>query len=150
MSLYIINILNDIINNDINLQRKIVHILQTGDSSHAEGYGTIVCSKNSHTGGNYTIADIDNITIIGTYNKPTYDIKQQDDNKYYTLTNKETGEVMTNFLLYTQGEETIQNKIFVIGNGTSNDNRKNAFVITNTGDVYISGTIHCKEIIHDM
>ena len=36
-----------------------------------------------------------------------YDIKQQDDNKYYTLTNKETGEVMTNFLLYTQGEETI-------------------------------------------
>ena len=27
---------------------------------------------------------------------------------------------------------------------------KNAFVITDTGDVYISGTIHCKEIIHDM
>ena len=79
-----------------------------------------------------------------------YDIKQQDDNKYYTLTNKETGEVMTNFLLYTQGEETLQNKIFVVGNGTSNDDRKNAFVITDTGDVYISGTIHCKEIIHDM
>lgn len=79
-----------------------------------------------------------------------YDIKQQDNNKYYTLTNKETGEVMTNFLLYTSGEETLQNKIFVIGNGTSNDNRKNAFVITNTGDVYISSTIHCKEIIHDM
>lgn len=57
---------------------------------------------------------------------------------------------MTNFLLYTLGEKTLQNKIFVIGNGTSNDNRKNAFVITDTGDVYISGTIHCKEIIHDM
>lgn len=57
---------------------------------------------------------------------------------------------MTNFLLYTPGEETIQNKIFVVGNGTSNDDRKNAFVITDTGDVYISGTIHCKEIIHDM
>ena len=87
---------------------------------------------------------------MGTYNKPTYDIKQQYNNKYYTLTNKETGEVMTNFLLYTQGEETIQNKIFVVGNGTSDNNRKDAFVITNTGDVYISGTIHCKEIIHDM
>ena len=57
---------------------------------------------------------------------------------------------MTNFLLYIPGEETLQNKIFVVGNETSNDNRKNAFVITNTGDVYISGTIHCKEIIHDM
>ena len=79
-----------------------------------------------------------------------YDIKQQDNNKYYTLTNKKTGEVITNFLLYTPGEETLQNKIFVIGNGTSNDNRNNAFVITDTGDVYISGTIHCKEIIHDM
>lgn len=86
--------------------------------------------------------------IVG--NKNIYDIKQQDNNNYYTLTNKETGEVMTNFLLYIPGEETIQNKIFVIGNGTSNDNRNNAFVITNTGDVYISGTIYCKEIIHDM
>ena len=86
--------------------------------------------------------------IVG--NKDIYNIKQQDNNKYYTLTNKETGEVMTNFLLYTQGEETLQNKIFVVGNGTSNDDRKNAFVITDTGDVYISGTIHCKEIIHDM
>lgn len=57
---------------------------------------------------------------------------------------------MTNFLLYIPGEETLQNKIFVVGNGTSNDDRKNAFVITDTGDVYISGTIHCKEIIHDM
>lgn len=86
--------------------------------------------------------------IVG--NKDIYDIKQQDNSNYYTLTNKKTGEVMTNFLLYTLGEKTLQNKIFVIGNGTSNDNRKNAFVITDTGDVYISGTIHCKEIIHDM
>ena len=86
--------------------------------------------------------------IVG--NKDIYNIKQQDNNKYYTLTNKKIGEVMTNFLLYTPGEETLQNKIFVIGNGTSNDNRKNAFIITNTGDVYISGTIHCKEIIHNI
>lgn len=60
--------------------------------------------------------------IVG--NKDIYNIKQQDNNKYYTLTNKKIGEVMTNFLLYTPGEETLQNKIFVIGNGTSNDNRK--------------------------
>lgn len=50
--------------------------------------------------------------IVG--NKDIYNIKQQDNNKYYTLTNKKIGEVMTNFLLYTPGEETLQNKIFVI------------------------------------
>lgn len=50
--------------------------------------------------------------IVG--NKDIYDIKQQDDNKYYTLTNKETGEVMTNFLLYTQGEEHYKIKYLLL------------------------------------
>lgn len=67
--------------------------------------------------------------IVG--NKDIYNIKQQDNNKYYTLTNKKIGEVMTNFLLYTPGEETLQNKIFVIGNGTSNDNRKKKCICYN-------------------
>ena len=43
--------------------------------------------------------------IVG--NKDIYNIKQQDNNKYNTLTNKKIGEVMTNFLLYTPGEENI-------------------------------------------
>ena len=50
--------------------------------------------------------------IVG--NKDIYDIKQQDNNEYYTLTNKETGEVMTNFLLYTQGEEQYKIKYLLL------------------------------------
>lgn len=108
------------------------------------------------------------MTVIGTYNKPTYNIYTnfddtiyivgnediytivEQENGKYTLTNRDTEEVMTDFSLHTSGDKTIQNKIFVISNGTNNNNRSNAFVITNTGDVYISGTIHCKEVIHDM
>ncbi len=140
-----------------------------GDYSHSEGSVTLALSECSHTGNNYTIADINNMTAIGSYNKPNYNIytnnnhtvfiidnntmytiAKSEDGTTYTATHNTTGEKITGLELYAVGEETLRNKIFVIGNGTSNDNRKDAFVITNTGDVYISGTIHCKEIIHDM
>lgn len=138
-------------------------------AAHTEGEGTIALNISSHAGGYCTIADIDKMTAIGSYNKPNHNIYTNSDQTIFvaqtiidgknniTQANDGTytatlasGYTIEKLTLYTSGEETLQNKIFVVGNGTSNDNRKNAFVITDTGDVYISGTIHCKEIIHDM
>ena len=110
-----------------------------GNVSHAEGINTIAKGQCSHAGGYYTIADYDNMTAIGKYNV-------SNDEELITIR---------------------KNKLFVVGNGNE-ENRMDAFIITEKGDVfiqhnlhidndliikgdlYVNGVIHCKKILEDV
>ena len=74
--------------------------------THAEGCGTSAKGDCSHAGGQYTVANYGSETVIGQYNISTY----SDD------------------ILPSSGKP-----LFVVGNGASNDNRSDAFIVTKDG-----------------
>ena len=87
----------------------------SGHSSHAEGYCTIASGDYSHTQNYYTIADYNSMTAIGNYN--------------ISNTNEQVNKK--------------KNKLFVVGNGTKLK-RQDAFIITDNGDVFVSGNVFVK------
>ena len=104
----------------------------SGNYSHAEGFNTVALGDSSHTegdasrsSGNYshaqnndTIADYKSMTAIGKYN-----ISNTDE-----VVNKK------------------KNKLFVVGNGTSSlsSDRQDAFIITEEGNMFITGNLYVK------
>ena len=104
----------------------------SGNYSHAEGYETTASGNGSHTEGdasralgdyshaqnNVTIADYKSMTAIGKYN----------------ISN--TNEVVNKK----------KNKLFVVGNGisSSSSDRRDAFIITEEGNMFISGNLYVK------
>ena len=92
------------------------HTTASGMYSHAEGYCTIASKNYSHAQNNYTIADKYYMTAIGNYN-----ISNTDE-----VVNKK------------------KNKLFIVGNGTSRYNRQDAFIITEEGNMFISGNLYVK------
>ena len=80
--------------------------------SHAEGNRTQALSTNSHTGGDHTIAEYHSETAIGRYNV------KENPTDYNTLKN-----------------------LFVVGKGTSETARSNAFRVNMSG-VYGTGTFN--------
>ena len=102
----------------------------SGYLSHAEGHFTVASGKYSHAEGNafkassdyshaqncYTVADYNSMTAIGKYN-----ISNTDE-----VVNKK------------------KNKLFVVGNGTSSSDRKDAFIITEEGNMFITGNLYVK------
>ena len=92
--------------------------IASGDSSHAEGYYTSASGVYSHTHNYYTIADNGSMTAIGKYN-----ISNTDE-----VVNKK------------------KNKLFVVGNGTSSlsSDRQDAFIITEEGNMFITGNLYVK------
>ena len=136
-----------------------------GNKAHAEGDNTVAIGHYSHTKGKHTIADINNMTSIGSYNKPNYDvyvnaesniyitddnttytINKQEGSELFTATNNTTNRVITNLTKYASGDETLKDKIFVVGNGTSDNNRKDAFVITNDGNAIVQNDLSANSI----
>ncbi len=132
-----------------------------GYEAHAEGNNTVAIGRCSHAEGNYTLADINNMTSIGSYNKPNYDVYVNaesniyitDDGTTYTInkqegsaTHKTNRNVITNLTKYASGDETLKDKIFVVGNGTSDNNRKDAFVITNDGNAIVQNDLSANSI----
>ncbi len=87
----------------------------SGHSSHAEGYCTIASGDYSHAQNYYTIADYNSMTAIGNYN--------------ISNTNEQVNKK--------------KNKLFVVGNGTKLK-RQDAFIITDNGDVFVSGNVFVK------
>ena len=87
----------------------------SGNRSHAEGYCTIASNNYSHAQNNYTIADKYYMTAIGNYN--------------ISNTNEQVNKK--------------KNKLFVVGNGTELK-RQDAFIITDNGDVFVSGNVFVK------
>ena len=80
-----------------------------GENSHAEGFGTIADGANSHTEGIFTQA-----YNIGEHAQGQYNVS------------------------HTRGEQPEGNTIISVGIGVDSD-RKNAFEITQNGDIYIYG-----------
>ena len=80
-----------------------------GENSHAEGFGTIADGVNSHTEGIFTQA---------------YNIGEHAQGKFNVS--------------HTRGEQPEGNTIISVGIGVDSD-RKNAFEITQNGDIYIYG-----------
>lgn len=91
----------------------------SGDYSHAEGYNTIASGVNSHAEGTSTTASGNRSHAAGLYTKALHD----------------------NEVAYGSYNESNDNTLFSVGDGTSDTARHNAFEITTTG-----GKLHDKEI----
>ena len=88
-------------------------------SAHAEGSSTVAAGYDSHAGGTGTVATAYQ-TAIGQYNIATYN------------ENTETPH---------DGHWTTTNAAFVIGNGSSDTNRSDAFTVDYSGNVWAAGGV---------
>ena len=93
----------------------------SGQYSHAEGENTIASGWDSHAGGLGTVALHDQQFVIGKYNKATVSGSGTDSDPY-TYTNND-------------------NSPFIIGNGSSNNSRSNAFTVDWSGNVWAAGSV---------
>lgn len=110
---------NDDIINAWNTQKfSVAH----GRSSHVEGSDNLSLGHSSHAEGNKTIAVGVNSHTSGYYTKALHD----------------------NEAAYGKYNESNDNTLFSIGDGTADDARHNAFEITTTG-----GKLHDKDIVTD-
>lgn len=75
-----------------------------GGQAHAEGYAASAIGYCSHAGGQHTVANYECETVVGSYN------------------------ILTHDELPTSGKP-----IFVVGNGNSNNNRSDSFIVTMNG-----------------
>ena len=101
----------------------------SGDSSHAEGYNTTASGHYSHAEGYYTSAS-------------GYCSHAQN---YYTIADYNYMTAIGNYNISNTNEQVNKkkNKLFVIGNGTKLK-RQDAFIITDNGDVFVSGNVFVK------
>jgi autotransporter adhesin len=104
----------------------------SGGSSHAEGYNTTASGRNSHTEGISTTASGDHSHAEG-YNTTASGYSSH-ANGYYTRAgyNCQTVVGMCN--------DNKSNTLFEVGNGTSEDDRRNAFEVLKDGRVKVYGT----------
>ena len=86
-----------------------------GIGSHAEGGATYAAANYSHSSGLYTRTDNQAQTVVGRYNA-------------YNST-------------VSNGFSTTS-KLFVVGNGSSNTVRSNAFLVQNSGNASLAGTLN--------
>lgn len=91
----------------------------SGKFSHAEGISTVASGSNSHAEGTLTTASGDNSHTSGYYTKALHD----------------------NEAAYGSYNQSNDNTLFSIGDGTADDARHNAFEITTDG-----GKLHDKDI----
>lgn len=82
----------------------------TNQSSHAEGHNSSAAGMYSHATGESTYADSRALTVVGRNNT------------------------------WTSGIENQWVRLFVVGNGTSNSTRSEAFVVNDDGSVIINST----------
>ncbi|MCI8361540.1 MAG: hypothetical protein HFE86_09425 [Clostridiales bacterium] len=100
--------------------------IASGNSSHAEGGNTIASGLFSHAEGSNTTASGSYSHASGYYTTaPAYSFVLGKYNKTLTAASSETS---------STGDA------FVVGNGTSNSNLKNAFRVSYSGDVYTTKT----------
>ena len=90
------------------------HTTASGNGgAHSEGANSVASGYASHAGGDHTIANTKSMTTIGRFN--TYESSQT--------------------------TSTID-KLFVVGNGTADDERSDAFVVKNSGETTINGNLN--------
>ena len=99
--------------------------MASGDCSHAEGGNTIASGDDSHAGGLGTIAYNNYMTAVGKYN------------------------------IDNSSSPNTDSKLFVVGNGSYDDIRSDAFVVKDNGDCNIQNdlflnNVNIKKIINDL
>ena len=113
--------------------------ISSGNYSHAEGSNTTASSSQSHAEGSNTIASgthshAENYytTALGNYSHTS---------GYYTIADKPSMFVCGKYNIYDSSQTTLNdNKLFVVGNGTADNARSDAFVVYNNGEVKINST----------
>ena len=96
----------------------------SGGSSHAEGNSTIASGAFSHSGGSYTVAAKHSQTTIGLYNV----IDDSTTSPYPVRPSSISADRLGKYG-------------FIIGNGSSENNRSNAFAVQWDGTVEAAGNI---------
>ncbi len=125
----------------------------SGDNTHAEGYHTTAIGKNSHAEGNATQAGLKKgLTIYSNCHAEGYNTKAIHDNTHAggsnTIADKPCMTAIGQYNIYDETDSTLNNgKLFVVGNGTANTARSDAFVVKDTGECNIKGIFNVNDNI---
>lgn len=90
-----------------------------GNNSHAEGYRTTASGFISHAEGHGTLASVNYSHASG----------------YYTISNTVAGTAIGKYNI------SGNNKLFVVGNGTADNARSDAFVVYDDGNILLNNTL---------
>lgn len=130
----------------------------SNDGAYAEGYYTTASGNSSHSEGYYTTANGDyshaegsNTTASGSYSHAEGYQTQASGNYshaegYYTQANGNYSHAMGNNTIAAGAYQTVMGQYnvsnssapFIIGNGSSTNNRSNLFTVNNAGDLEVS------------
>ena len=135
--------------------------IASGDISHAEGAGTIASSHYQHVQGKYNIKDLNNryAFIIGNgRQEPNAIVRSNALTVDWNGNIEAAGDITANNLSINKIitgnyniEDTNNQYAFIVGNGTSSDERSNSFTVdwngslTLTKPVYSGNFITCKD-----
>lgn len=104
------------------------------DFSHAEGYGTYASGGSTHSEGRLTYA-------VGDYSHA----EGEGTNAYANYSHAEGSNTIANGIYqHVQGKYNIADttSLDIIGNGTDNDNRSNAYTLDTNGNGWFSGEVY--------
>lgn len=108
----------------------------TGKGSHAEGQNSVASGWFSHAGGSNTTSIGYASRAIGEYTRTTS--MRSLASGYYTTANIDSQTVIGEYNVLSNISDSSK-EIFVIGNGTSDSNRGNAFKVRMNGQTYADG-----------
>lgn len=118
-----------------------------GQYSHAEGAGTTASGRSSHAEGQDTTASGFGSHAEGFFTRAT-GAESHAEGENTTASGVRShaegdGTIASSYNQHAQGkfniEDTNSKYAFIIGNGTDDDNRSNAFAVDWTGKVYVNG-----------
>lgn len=121
-----------------------------GSGSHVEGGHNVCVGANSHVGGERNIC-IDSNSFVGGYGCAS----QKGNNFMYGTCLRESTTSYGHSTIVGAYNSPVDYGLFVVGNGDSNDNRKNAVVVTSTGTFQTenawttSSDIRLKNVLDD-
>ena len=126
-------------------------ITASGTYSHAEGYGTTASGYISHAEGEMTTASGNNSHAEGSMTTASGYISHAQNYETIADYNSMTAIGKSNISNTDEVVNKKKNKLFVVGNGTSPYSRQDAFIITEEGNMFISGNLYVKgDIIQEI
>lgn len=116
----------------------------SGNNSHAEGVFTLARGHQSHAEGTYTEAHGEYSHAEGYYCGTSGAFSHAQNN--HTLAGSRSQTSIGEYNILDQGstDNPRGNYAFIVGNGTSNNDRSNALTVNWTGDVDIASGAHYK------
>lgn len=104
----------------------------SGERAHAEGGETVASGRMSHAEGDHTVAEGESSHAEGGYTTATGKYSHAGG-----LRTKATAQAQTAIGKYNDENKSA---LFIVGNGTSNTNRKNGFVVREEGYAEVEST----------